>query len=100
MIEEGNGEVAIEGCVVFVGYTYRDDIGRGVGLVIQLGEGTQSSVGVEGKSGGVLVDQREGQGGVGIGVGGGEVPDYGAGRLVFQDARAIEFERVGGCVGN
>ena len=60
LIEQGDGEVAVEGCVVFVGYAYRDGIGSGVGFVIEGVEGPEGPIGIEGKTKGVLVDERKG----------------------------------------
>ncbi len=77
---------------MFVGYAYRDTMGIGIGLEVEGDEGPQGPVGIEGKTGGVPVDQRKRQGGVGIWISSGESPDDGSRRLVLKDGRAIELE--------
>ncbi len=82
LIEEGNGEVAIEGCVVFVGYAYRDGIGSGVGFVIEGVESPQGPVGIEAEEVASTL-KRKREAGIGVRIAGVKISNEGAGGLVF-----------------
>ena len=101
-IENGNGEVTIESGVSFIGNTNPEGKQGGIGFKVKRGNSTEGAVLIEGEAGvvgAVHIKEREGEGGIGIGIGGIELPDCGICRLVFQNSTAVEIKGGGGIVG-
>ena len=84
LVEQRNGEITIEVCVVFVGYANRDGVGGLIGLIVEGVESSERSVRIQTEQ---VSPAKEGEGvsRVGIRVSGGKLSDKGSAGLVLLD---------------
>ena len=76
-IEEGDGKIAFEAGIEFISDTGTDMVRGDIGFEVKNGCGAEDAVGIDGEflvvGGSVSIHECEGEGGMGVGIGGGKL---------------------------